>query len=407
MEKEEKKTENKYILKESLKTFKNNFAYTLQCGAFISLVILILYLISSLILNSNNFFNSTFGIILFLVTIFLIVIILSPFIYSYFMCNFMLSSPLKDSVRFRSFLKTSALGLNRPQRGTLSVFYNLTRSLIVYILVMSVLEVIVFLVLSQTNPTVFELIQDYVSGRGISNEELNIINEALLEPLMICNYFVLLISIGMYLHFMLIYVFKYHLNTLFFYGNRKILNNIFKLTIKKNRKDFYSGYFMHSWPIYVIFVIAFTLSYFLFFYLTNVDNLVLISLTALCISLFLIIPFFPLVFNYYGLKINDYQFKFGAEYVTLGRSFLNEIKESKNNDPLLKEYCEKMDEEFSFWEDGIKNKGFEKDKEQEHLDIFFGHLNMEEKVKESSKKKDKDENKNDDDSNNNDDLNNK
>ncbi|MBO8427456.1 MAG: hypothetical protein IAC58_02715, partial [Firmicutes bacterium] len=118
--------------------FSESFKFATVISFFCILVFLILFLFDGLLQGAIlNFIQNPFLGILYLVIVAFIISIclslLSPFIYSYFASIDLLGTKLKDKITVKSFLKTYIIGLNRPYRGQLRVFFVCLTSILIYL----------------------------------------------------------------------------------------------------------------------------------------------------------------------------------------------------------------------------------------------------------------------------------
>lgn len=321
-------------LSSSFKQFKNNLNYTLLCSAFISAIILILYVIAAAILTTVNFDNmGILEISIFLLFIFALCGIIIPFLYSYFACNTILNSPQRDAVKFSSFLKTVPLAIRYPQKGQLNTWNNLLVAALIYILTSFVFSIIIYLSLynlDQSFKEVFDglttIVQNNASFVEIA-EYYSKYSSYFELPNLISNFAALFFGVYYFLHNILVNIFKYLLSPALGTINNKIKSVVFKVTIKEHKKEFYKNYYSVSFILIIIYMIIMPLSYFGLNALgINGMSNSLLSLSSVSITLLFLLPFVPLVFNLYGNIWFIWEKYFLANFVKLAKSNINLLK---------------------------------------------------------------------------------
>lgn len=358
---------NKEERKSIFTTFKNNFSFTLLCSAFIGLIIMVLYIITALIMMNLDL-NSFWGLIIFIVFISLICGLIAPFIYSYFTCNFVLTTPNRDQVKFKSFLKTSVLGFYRPQRGQLNIWNNLLVSTLIFLVLSSIITSLSILILYNTNGSAKTVLDEIMKATDF-NDQLDLMyknQEMFSFPVTIANFVSLLVAAYYFLHNISVNIFKYAF-ALTNWGNisAAFKNRIFKIAIKEHRKDFYKDYFSVSWILFVVFLIGMSASYFgLYFAPIEHLNTMILSLTAISITLFILLPFLPLLFDLYLVLYHRYEKYFLSSFIEVLKAS-NEINRSNIHTEQDRVNFEEYEKRVQDIEDNVKDSIDKNDKKED------------------------------------------
>ena len=315
--------------KKAWKLFKDKLPATLQLSgifsAFILLVYGILYLCGYLINTSifNALFN-VFGIFDFILMVFIIsfiVSILSPLIYSYFAANSVLDTKDEDKVNIRTFLKTYLLGMHHPIKGQLHIFSSLMWSFIVYLGLFFLILLVSFSIMSSTNylgiNEVFnhlkQLMEFYFNANTADAQRAAL--EEIIEfsgtpefiqvvnfPLGYSNIISIFAAFYLFVHKIVINIFRYYPSTALGGVPAKPLNSIFRAGFKATKKQFYPNYYKTIWPLIILFVATFIGTYIgLSFVPDLTTNIFVLNITTIAITTIVLLPFLPVVFNLYSM----------------------------------------------------------------------------------------------------------
>ena len=316
--------------KKAWKLFKEKLPATLQLSgifsAFILLVYGILYLCGYLI-NSSIFsaiFN-VFGIFDFIFAVLIIsfiVSILSPLIYSYFAANSVLDTKDEDKVNIRTFLKTYLLGMHHPIKGQLHVFSSLMWAFLTYLLLFILLLTVSFSIMSATNylninevyDHLQQLLEIYANSAGNIEAQQAVLDEIVQFsgtpefiqvvnfPLGYSNIISIFSAFYIFVHKIVINIFRYYPSTALGGVPAKPLNSIFKAGFKATKKQFYPNYYKTIWPLIILFVVTFIGSYVgLSFVPDLTTNIYVLNITTITITTIVLLPFLPVVFNLYSM----------------------------------------------------------------------------------------------------------
>lgn len=346
------------IFDTSFKNFKDNLSYTLLCSSFMSLIVIVLYALAASILGTSDLFDSSLGMLIFLLMAAILFGILSPFIYSYFTCNLVLQSDKKDQVRLRSFFKTAILGTRRPAKGQLDNFNNILTTFLIYIVLMFGLNLIVVPIIFQNDEEFARIFNEMIESNNFMLSEkdaqyvLHVLEIPNLIIYFICSYF----SFLYFLNNMTKNTFRYLMAPLFFELPNRAKRSLFKTVLKQHKKEFNKDYYrVGSIPL-VVYLVVFPISYFAL-YFTRIPGLSIsiINLTAFSITLILILPFLPLVYNFYICIWPKREGYFLGFVITNAKKELDYLKshpvemseEEKNRLKIAERNIEKLHERFS------------------------------------------------------------
>ncbi len=329
--------------------FSESFKFATVISFFCILVFLILFLFDGLLQGAIlNFIQNPFLGILYLVIVAFIISIclslLSPFIYSYFASIDLLGSKLKDKITVKSFLKTYIIGLNRPYRGQLRVFFVCFTSILIYLgltLVFALCFIGIFEATNAFNINVildefYTLFNNYIGSGGTiesmdalidfvsSTSFLNVLNNVMFYT----NYISLLFTFYYFFHSININTFRYFIVSSFPKVAPKAITILNRSVMQKERGNFLKGYYQSSFILTIIYVIAFTLSYFLIgLYVPNLmGDIYVLGLISFVICAIFLIPFMPLTFIYYGIYWNDSKTKYVTTFINFASKEINDFK---------------------------------------------------------------------------------
>ena len=133
----------------------------------------------------------------------------------------------------------------------------------------------------------------------------------------VTNYFALIGALYYFLHTISRNTFKYYLATsLGMKAPKQVTEFIFVKTLRKNRKDYNLNYYIVCFPLTIILIASFTLSYFLLGFLgPSQMDVTILSLTSIVISISLCLPFLPIVFNFHEKLWDKYSMLFMGTFL--------------------------------------------------------------------------------------------
>lgn len=330
-------------IKNIYKKFFNDLSFTLLCSTTIIIGVFLIYLIFVFMLmqiDLGEIMSSFFGLILLLICLSLILGILSPFVYILFACNGVLHTRKKDDVSYKSFLKTYRIGARIPFKGQLQVWNTLVNSFLIYIvvelLIMFALSAIATNDASPFKPLFDELmLLDFSSVNWYSQMDqiLAKYEDLIRLTSLISTFFSLFFATYYFFHTIARNTLRYYLAPTLLNAPNRLITYVFKGTLKLHRKEYVSNYYKTLWPLTLLYVISFTLSYFLIgFYGPSYIDIGLLSLTSILISCAVLLPFLPLVFNYHESIWNKFALYFMELFLTNASRELNTLKSSMDSE---------------------------------------------------------------------------
>ena len=343
--------------KKVYKRFFNNFGVTLKFSGIITLILVIvyvlLYFLNGLLQTSlaNFILNPFIGLIDLIIAIFILslcISILSPFLFS--LNNQTVLSILEDEkkVRFeptiKSFFNTYFAGATGNRRGALRVFNTLLISILIYLGLAIIGYLIVGGIYASNNIGGFsdllieiqaifnswtpnsDTTEIYTQLNEIisSSRFINVFNEINLYS----NFVGLLAGFYYFLHQISYNALKYHFIVAYPTLNKRVVNNIYKVIMRGElKKNYQINFYKTLFPITILVIVSFTLSYFLFSLVPLFsNNIYVLALTAFIVTIVLVIPFIPLVFGYNFKYWEDNNHKFLARYIELAKQEINTVK---------------------------------------------------------------------------------
>lgn len=303
--------------KKIYKEYFGSLWLTLKFSGVIILILLLIYLIFALILNMvGSFSNLNFlSYLLLLLLLSLIMGFIEPFFYAFLTCCSALHSKSKEEVNLSLFFKAYLAGRRPPFKGILRIWNIFLFSIIIYLLISSVASGILFAY--SLNPgTEMNLIYNEILAITSTDtlvylDELNTILANHAEYIRFVNLFsnfpALILSLYYFLHTICVGTIKYYYVPALLNVPSPVIHFIHKRVIKEHRKEYYSGYYAIIFPLIIIFVAAFSLSYFLIGMLGSQNlSIDILSLTAIVITLIVLTPFFPIIILYQGSIIEKF-----------------------------------------------------------------------------------------------------
>lgn len=369
----------KYI-KNIYKTFTEDIGFTIKMSGTITVALLIIYLIFALILNQIGSLSylGTFDYLLAIIGICLVLSLLSPFIYSFFAINGGMHTNARDKIKYTSFLKTYLLGTRPPFSGQLRVWMTLIKALCVEIIFSFIIYLIVYFIAYVPNTelnTILTEVEALLASSSNSDveslltalEEVIYNHEAFINSLMIIvNFFPLLFATYYFIHTISRNTFKYYLaSSLGAKAPKNVADFIFIKTMRANRKEYNISYYSTMFPVTILFVLAFTLSYFLLgYYGPEAMSYSILNLTAIVISIIVTLPFMPIVFNLHEYLWPHYSMLFMGVFLENAQKELETFK--RNNQMAMKvgeENLKQAEGSINKMRENIiqdlKNKGYE------------------------------------------------
>ena len=300
---------DKKRFKSIYKRFYEDSWFTLKCALSIILILLGIYFIFAVLLNYlGSFSNLDFlSYVIGLILLSIIASFIEPFIYSYYALSGALHGPRSDEIRLSSFFKTTRIGRQPPFKGQLRIWNNLLFSIIIFLILSSVANGIVMLI-SMTPGSELNVIYQEISELNF-NDTVSLLNGmsqivAAHEPYirfvtLFSNFPALFIAFYYFLHKVAVGTFKYYIAPTIRNAPPQVSNSVLRSTIRSD-KSYYKGYYETLFPLTILYVVAFSASYFLFGLLgSSFLSIDFISLTSIFITLLALIPFLPLVFDYH------------------------------------------------------------------------------------------------------------
>lgn len=332
----------KYYLFKAIYNFKKNFLKYLSITTMTIAILLIFYVISTIILVSNDdLFNSLYGYIVFVITAVIICLLLNPILEAYvFAIDVGSDQTLKtenDSSKdgsniitepsyFRNFRYGLKHKLRIKNRSSIKVLNNVVRSVFIYLILFVIWQYITLYVLSITDETVNNLYNLLLNGLATEeqqNELFQIIANSV--PFAIGNFFSLLISFLSFFYFLFIYLFKSSLGNSYYTVLKPNRLTTVNKTYKDNRKVFLKPYLVILSGILFIFSVVFALCYFSLYFFTSMSNFIFITETSLFIGIIFILLFVPCIFELYkALKIT-FNVYFMMSFIPFMKSYLNDL----------------------------------------------------------------------------------
>lgn len=339
MGKEEKrKMKTKYYVLKALTVFKNNFFKYLSLTALTIAVLLIFYVLSAVTLISFDF-GTIAGYIIFIITAVIFCLLLNPILEGYVFAIDLTKdvdetkntadTKVEYVAKNSSYVKNFMFGLKHKlriqNRGSVKVLKNIVRSVLIYLALLFVSQLITLLVFSFTNETAYELYNTYLFGSGITEEEYEVLLTYITNPLLISNVISLLIAFLSYFYFLFIYLFKSSLgNSYYMILKSNRIANVDE-TYKENKAVFRPAYSIIVYVILFMFSVIFVCSYFLFYYYAPIDNLVVITETALFIGIVFIMLFVPAIFELYKTLKITFNVYFVMSFITYIQVYLRDL----------------------------------------------------------------------------------
>ena len=343
--------------KQIYKTFYNDAWYTLKCAMIINLILLGIYLIFALLLNYVGSFQALdfLSYLLFLILLSLIASFIEPFIYSYFAVCGGLHGSRRDELKLSSFLKTTRIGKQIPFKGQLRIWNTLLFSIIIYFGITVVTSGILMILSTVPGSELYAIFEELNNINY--NDTVSFINgiNTVMEShytyirfvALFSNFPAILVSFYYFIHKISVGTFKYYIAPTLRNAPPQAVNIVLKRTIKEN-KSYYKGYYFILFPLTILFATTFSLTYFLFGLLSPNLSVDIVTLTSIIVTLIVIIPFMPLVFNYHEMIRPKFMSKILATFIQGAESELDVYKRTMerfntNSENDIKEFEKALD----------------------------------------------------------------
>lgn len=217
-------------------------------------------------------------------------------------------------------------------RGGYRVIFGLLKALLVFLASSAILSAILSATVLSKDAgylAFMEQIKSITDTNELTNALNNFINsnKTFNIILIITNSVSFFLGSYMFLHHFAVNSIKYNYN---FVAKMPLpmqdLNLIFKLVLKKNRKEFYKQYYKAFWFLGLIFALGFAGGVLIpYFFIPNVD-MVQLCVIGLFASFILLLFFIPYFLNASQLIFNNYKTAFVDTLIDLSKQSLEEMK---------------------------------------------------------------------------------
>lgn len=320
----------KSLIAETYRLYASNLNITLKYSAFISFLIVGVFFLLTIVLI-NVPYSSIWGFFLIIIVIYLIIRFLTPYLYSFFACNHGLC--INKEMNFKVFFSTRIIGKSLLYRNILRIIPRLAYSYLLYI-VMATISICVILFVGENfiDTTLYSFIKEfdalYLSNSSIEEiyELFSKYNELIYNLSQVINFISLLFASFYFIHSIAYSFINYYVATLVNISNPKKNEPVnFKKVLKEKKFNYFKGYFKTTWPLYLLGLISFSLSYFLCYKFFTSSSILIHSLISLTITLVFLFPFLPVVLDYNFLRSADLFFLFSPKKIkgTMKKSTLN------------------------------------------------------------------------------------
>ena len=362
------------MIKDIYNRFKENFYMTFMYSSFLIFIFLIVYILLYMLLSIMPL-TSVFSFLLFLIIATFLIGFITPSLYSFFVCNNLFNNKEGITVDFKLFIANRKPGKNRIIKSQLKVFSTLVYSILIYLVItLFAITIITYINMGINNTNSFygfyleinklQGMSDYTEYVKKYNELYNTYLTYINHDLAIAGLFASFPAFYYFIHHTLVSLMKYYIvNQL--PVKTGVNERCYKISLNHKDVHYYKDYFRLMWPYLIGFIFIFCGSYLLLFYLGNVDNLFILISSSIMISMFILIPFLPLVLNLNLYKVKDVMPIYVKEY----------------NEVLVKEL--QKNREFETF---LKQNEEQAKKYQETLDKLNKSLNKDEDSKDDDKK---------------------
>lgn len=371
------------MIKKVYQKFLKNFNVTIKFSALLSLILIVIYLFMALILTyMPTIFSDFLGLILLLLILYFLVNFLSPFFYSFFANNMALETKDSSQVNLMSFIGTRRIGKRRGIKNIQQLFKWLLYSYLIYlVLEFIIVALIVGIGQSIENSQIQLFLKEFNSVNTMLGNELYYeqISQILFKYQDLINFIsgisnFIAVSVAFYF-----FLYKFARSFINYYAMQGdgsfpiapfFLNKSIKRALSIKEFNYNKKFYLIMWPYYLACFVIFSATYLLMFFFLN-TSAILNSLTAMIVTVFLLLPFIPVILDFNMLmaeKFRYYYLKVSSEDLT---KFVGE--EVAHHKFASKEEEEKFTKEFEEFNkkvhDMLKEGKVDLDKESEFNDL--------------------------------------
>lgn len=292
--------------------FIKDLPSNLKISAFITLILCFVYAFLTLFLSFVPL--QGLNLILIIIVLSLIASFITPFFSSFLKQNTALHSKREDEVSFKNYLKDVFLGHNKIYKRIFNVNRVIINSVLFFVLgtiLCSFIIYAIFYALKDAHGFYGLMIEiEAVFNSSLEIGEINtMINEILLRPssqeilklpqllngfitsFLAFSYFLFAFSRN-FINFFLVSAVAPNLPPV-------LINRLTKKVLKNGVNGYYKLYFKYSLIPLLIYVISYTGTYFTLGYLLTFSSAspIIYALTSFMVSIALMLPFLPLLFN--------------------------------------------------------------------------------------------------------------
>lgn len=334
-------------VKKVYKDFRSNLQTTIAFGAFIAVILIVYYLVFFLV-QLINFSSFYFSYILQALMIFIAIWLLGllePFIYSYYANNGGLKGDEAGQINLGSFVRTYSIGKRPPFRGRLQVYKYFFFALLVFLAIRILSSIIVIIVGQFEGNEIHTLIQEVMSLDFTSETSYDSLDDILNNHKHILQIIEVHTTFAAMLPAFYFFVNRICMNTLKYPLAQvmpqippQLMNIVFKEAKKDNRKFIYGNYYRTAYPLTIAFIVIFSGSYYLlYFLLPNVQSVLLLAFGAIVIDLFIMLIFMPIIFNTHEIMYKEFYPMFLEKFISLCErdleNYINQYSSIEGYDP--------------------------------------------------------------------------
>ena len=338
------------------KRFLRDLPTTLLFSLTITVGVFLIYLICVGIFNTGIFSaleTTIFGQLFVLLTISMIIGLVAPFIYSFFACNGVLNTKKRDDVKYTSFLKTYMIGTRPPFNGQLRIWDSLIKSFLIYLFI-DTLSLLILSLFAQSEGSAFAPLFKELSALNMSDPNyltqlelvLHNYKDLIRSTMMLTGFFSTFISTYFFIHAITKNTIRYFLAPALLGAPNRLVTYVYKMTMRQRKGEYCKLYYKTLWPLTTLYVVSFTLTYFLIGYLgPSTIELPLLGFTSILVAVIALLPFLPLVFNFHESIWPSYSNYFlnvfiegASKELSMARTSLNstQTEEAKKLDDVQK-----------------------------------------------------------------------
>lgn len=320
------------------KKFASNSRINLRYSAVISFIVVVAYAFAALVLNYwSELSTSILGILIVILFLSCLVTLIQPFIYSYFALNTLQNSDKDGDFGMSAFFRGYVVGSKKMISSLLLIPSTLLYSFLIYFVSAFIFGFITFGALFFVNPEYQDLMNQITifiqnnNQDGISNL-LNAKRDLINNPMVYIEFASIFLGFYYFIHRIGLNIFKYYLVGYALACNKKTFQYVYRSTIKENKKYFYSNYYGVLYPLVILIVVIFTASYFLLYHFEfHNSSILILGLTSIVISILFLIPFLPILFNFYETIIERFAILFIARMRTILEEQLKMLNDQYEN----------------------------------------------------------------------------